>query len=165
MWLFVFRIHLHGGRSENRSRLSEVRFIQWTHSGTIFYFRLCLPALVPGKILKIQISGTIPAWISVIMQSYTSFCRNSSRRNWFSWLLVLGLYKDAYLQITNALLITQLMRLVCWDPVIRFNHTSWVTMVTPNDRLKSVCNRYVIEVFGTLVLSRNSRCVLGFVWV
>ena len=29
-----------------------------------------------------------------------------------------------------------------------FNHTSKVAIVTPNDRPKSVRNRYVIEVFG-----------------
>ena len=30
----------------------------------------------------------------------------------------------------------------------RFNHTSWVGVVTPTDRPKSVPNRFVIEVFG-----------------
>ena len=29
-----------------------------------------------------------------------------------------------------------------------FNHSSWVAIVTPTDRPKSVRNRYVIEVFG-----------------
>ena len=33
-----------------------------------------------------------------------------------------------------------------WDPVNRFNHTSWVAVVTPTDRPKSVGNRCVIEV-------------------
>ena len=33
-------------------------------------------------------------------------------------------------------------------PVNRFNHTSWMVVVTPTDRPKSVRNRYVIEVFG-----------------
>ena len=28
------------------------------------------------------------------------------------------------------------------------NHTSWMTVVTPSDRPKSVCNRCVIERFG-----------------
>ena len=35
-----------------------------------------------------------------------------------------------------------------WDPVKWFNHTSWVAVVTPTDRPKSVRNRRVIEVFG-----------------
>ena len=34
-----------------------------------------------------------------------------------------------------------------WDLVNRFNHTSWVAVVTQTYRLKSVRNRCVIEVF------------------
>ena len=42
-----------------------------------------------------------------------------------------------------------------WTPVIRFNYTSGVAVVTPTDRPKSVCNRCVIKVFdGVFVLSR-----------
>ena len=33
------------------------------------------------------------------------------------------------------------------------NHTSWVAVVTPTDRLKSVRNRCVIELFCGVVLS------------
>ena len=33
-------------------------------------------------------------------------------------------------------------------PVNRFNDTSWLTVVTPTDRPKSVRNRSVIELFG-----------------
>ena len=32
-------------------------------------------------------------------------------------------------------------------PVNWSNHTSWVAIIAPTDRPKSVCNRYVIEVF------------------
>ena len=47
-----------------------------------------------------------------------------------------------------------------WDPVNWFNHTSWVAIVDPTDRRKSVRNRCVIEVFdGVFVLS---RCFLNF---
>ena len=35
-----------------------------------------------------------------------------------------------------------------WDPVNLFNHTSWVAIVTPTDRPKSVRNRCFIEDFG-----------------
>ena len=43
-------------------------------------------------------------------------------------------------------------------PVNRFNHTSWMALVTPTDRPKSVCNRCVIEVFGEVfVLSIGFR--------
>ena len=35
-----------------------------------------------------------------------------------------------------------------WNPVNWFNHTSWVAIVTPTDRPKSVRNPCVIEVFG-----------------
>ena len=38
------------------------------------------------------------------------------------------------------------------DPFSWFNHTSWVAVVTPTDRPKSVRNRCVIEVF---MLSRR----------
>ena len=42
--------------------------------------------------------------------------------------------------------------------VNRFNHTSWMTVVTPTDRSKSVRNRYVIEAFGgVFVLSIGFR--------
>ena len=34
------------------------------------------------------------------------------------------------------------------DPVNRFNHTSWVAIVTPTNHPKSARNRCVTEVFG-----------------
>ena len=34
------------------------------------------------------------------------------------------------------------------DPRNRFNHTSWVAIVTPTDLPNKVCNRCVIEAFG-----------------
>ena len=64
-------------------------------------------------------------------------------------MLVLGLYKEDYLQILKmcVLLITQLLRLVGkLDPVNRFHHTSKVAIVIPTDRPTSVRNRCVIEV-------------------
>ena len=58
-----------------------------------------------------------------------------------------------------VVLITRLL-LKGWDPVNRFNHTSWVVIVTQTDRPKSVRNRSAIEVYGgVLVLS---RCVVDF---
>ena len=48
-----------------------------------------------------------------------------------------------------VLFITQPLRVVGrLGTVNRFNHTSWVTVVTPTDSLKSARNRCVIEVFG-----------------
>ena len=44
--------------------------------------------------------------------------------------------------------------------VNRFNYTSWVAVVTPTDRLKSVRNRCPIEGFGDGFLL--SRCFLDF---
>ena len=44
------------------------------------------------------------------------------------------------------------------DPVNRFNNTSWVAIVTPINRIKSVGNRYVIEIFGGVF--ELSRCFL-----
>ena len=63
-----------------------------------------------------------------------------------------------------VLLITQLLRLVKWlESRKPFNHTSWVAIVTPTDRPKSVRNGCEIEVFdGVFVLS---RCFLKFLWV
>ena len=59
-----------------------------------------------------------------------------------------------------VLLITRLLRLLGgWDPVNRFNDTSWVTIVTQTDRPKSVRNRCVIEVFGGVFVL--SRCFLN----
>ena len=44
---------------------------------------------------------------------------------------------------------------LAWDPVNRFNHTSWMAVVTPTDHPKSVHNRCVIEVFcGVFVFPR-----------
>ena len=44
-----------------------------------------------------------------------------------------------------------------WDPANRFNHTSWVAIVTPTDRVR---NRCVIEIFGGVFML--SRCFLDF---
>ena len=41
-----------------------------------------------------------------------------------------------------------------------FNHTSWVTAVTPTDRPKSVRNSCVIKVFGDVFML--SRCFLDW---
>ena len=37
-----------------------------------------------------------------------------------------------------------------WGPVNQVNHTSWVAVVTPTDRPKSVCNSCLIELFVAL---------------
>ena len=50
-----------------------------------------------------------------------------------------------------------------WDSVNRFNYTSWVAIVFPTDRPKSVRNRCVIEVFGGVFVL--SRCFLDFQWM
>ena len=81
----------------------------------------------------------------------------------FSRLLVLGFHKEDYLQIFNCVsfrLHDFCGKLEGWDPVNRFNHTSWVAIVTPTDRPKSVRNRCVIEVFGGVFVL--SCCFLGF---
>ena len=46
------------------------------------------------------------------------------------------------------------------DPVNRFNHTSWMAIVTPTDRPKSVRNCCVIEFFGDVFML--SRCLVDF---
>ena len=45
-----------------------------------------------------------------------------------------------------------------WALINQFNHTSWVTAVTPTDRPKSVRNSCVIKVFGGVFML--SRCFL-----
>ena len=45
-----------------------------------------------------------------------------------------------------------------WALLNRFNHTSWVTAVTPTDRPKLVHNSCVIKVFGGVFML--SRCFL-----
>ena len=58
-----------------------------------------------------------------------------------------------------VLLIARLLRLVGrLSALNRFNHTSWVTAVTPTDRPKSVRNSCVIKVFGGVFML--SRCFL-----
>ena len=51
------------------------------------------------------------------------------------------------------------------DPVYRFNHASWMAIVTPTDRPKSVRNRCVIKVLGGgFVLSRYFLDFSGGAW-
>ena len=45
-------------------------------------------------------------------------------------------------------------------PVNWFNHTSWVDVVTPNDRHRPVRNRCAIAVFGEVFVL--SQCFLDF---
>ena len=47
-----------------------------------------------------------------------------------------------------------------WDPVKRFNNTSFVAIFTPTDRLKSGRNRCVIEVFGGVFMLSESDLFL-----
>ena len=49
------------------------------------------------------------------------------------------------------------------DPENRFNHTSWVAVDTPTDRLKSVRNRCVIEVLVGFLCCHVAFWI--FLWV
>ena len=71
------------------------------------------------------------------------------------WLAVgpWSLYKcdENYLQILKRLSFWLQSCCGWWedcDPLNRFNHSSWVAVVTPTDRPNSVFNRCVIEGFG-----------------
>ena len=67
------------------------------------------------------------------------------------WLLVCCLYKEVHLQIFKCvLLITQLLRGLGRLASKQVNHTSWVAVVTPTDRPKSVRNCCLIELFVAL---------------
>ena len=50
-----------------------------------------------------------------------------------------------------------------WDPINRYNHTSWMAIVTPTDRPKSVRNSCVIEIFGRFCVV--TLLFLIFLWV
>ena len=66
----------------------------------------------------------------------------------FGWLLVLRLYKDDYLQFFKCVCpfdYASLAASIGWYPVNRFNHTSWLSVVTPTDRSTSVRLRCVLK--------------------
>ena len=69
------------------------------------------------------------------------------------WLLVCCLYKEVYLQIFKR--VSFWLHGCCgeWEGWARkpVNHTSWVAVVNPTDRPKSVRNRCVIELFCDVV--------------
>ena len=69
------------------------------------------------------------------------------------WLLVCCLYKEVYLQIFKC--VSFWLHGCCgeWEggPVNQVNHTSWVAVVTPTDRPKSVRNCCFIELFCGVV--------------
>ena len=69
------------------------------------------------------------------------------------WLLVFCLYKEVYLQIFKCVsfFITRLLRGVGRWARKPVNHTSWVPVVTPTDRPKSVRNCCLIELFCGVV--------------
>ena len=97
------------------------------------------------------------AEIDSILKVWPPFIwRQVSFKKDHSWLLVLGLYKEDYLQFFYCL--SFWVRSFCaWDPVNHFHHTSVVAFVTLTDRPKSVCNRCVI---GVLV----AFCVVTLRW-
>ena len=69
------------------------------------------------------------------------------------WLLVCCLYKEVYLQFFKCM--SFWLHGCCgeWEggPVNQVNHTSWVAVVTPTDRPKSVRNCCLIELFCSVV--------------
>ena len=69
------------------------------------------------------------------------------------WLLVCCLCKEVYLQILNVCPFdyTAVAGSGKVGAVNQVNHTSLVAVVTPTDRLKSVRNRCVIELFCGVV--------------
>ena len=69
------------------------------------------------------------------------------------WLFVCCLYREFYLQIFKC--VSFWLHSCCgeWEggPVNEVNHTSWVAVVTPTDRPKSVRNCCLIELFCGVV--------------
>ena len=73
----------------------------------------------------------------------------------------MSLYSNIFMFLP---LITQLLRWVGrLGPVNLVNHTSWVAVVTPTDRPKSVRNRCLIELFCDVVCVVTA--LLTFPWV
>ena len=96
------------------------------------------------------------------LSSNTSIQLKISFQNYFLWILHVYIQISANCKIIPACSCPQEHN-CCgewegWDPVNWFNHTSWVAIVTPTDRLKSVRNRCVIKVFGGVFVL--SQCVL-----
>ena len=73
----------------------------------------------------------------------------------FGWLLIRSLYKEDYLHFffVSFWLHGYCGQLEGRALVNRFNHTSWVAVLTPPDRPKWVRNRYVIEVLMAFLCS------------
>ena len=69
------------------------------------------------------------------------------------WLLVCCIYEEVYLQVFKC--VSFWLHGCCWEweggPVNQVYHTSWVALVTPTDRPKSVRNRCLIELFCGVV--------------
>ena len=81
------------------------------------------------------------------------------------WLLVCWLYKEVYLQIFKC--VSFWLHGCCgeWEGghVNQVDHASWVAVVTPTDRPKSVRNRCLIELFcGVVCVVTLSFC--HFCW-
>ena len=76
------------------------------------------------------------------------------------WLLVCCLYKEVYLQIFKY--VSFWLHGCCgeWEggPVNKVNHTSWVAVVTPTDRPKSVRNCCLIELYCDVVCVVTLPC-------
>ena len=52
----------------------------------------------------------------------------------------------------------------CWDPINRFNHSSFVAVVTPTNRPKSVRNHSLIEVLGGVLCCDVAFWIFLLVW-
>ena len=72
---------------------------------------------------------------------------------YLGWLLVCCLYKEVYLKKLNVCPFdyTTVAGSGKVGPVNQVNYTSWVAIVTPTDRPKSVRNRSVMELFCGVV--------------
>ena len=87
---------------------------------------------------------------------YTCLCTTFLWPLRFGWLLVLSLYKEDYLQIFKCVSFWYHGRCVSWegwDPVNRFNHTSWMAIVT-----RTVCNRSFCWRFCAVTLFLDFFC-------
>ena len=122
--------------------MSFIAFVNYEASASRFYQETSTVSIISEKPLYFYItiyvcvphfydlSALVGCWSSVSIRRIIYKCLNVCP---FDYMVVCG-----------------------WALVNRFNHTSWVTAVTPTDRPKSVRNSCVIKVFGGVFML--SRC-------
>ena len=91
---------------------------------------------------------------AVLYQVSNNFCKETkkSEESVFKWFLFIDTMTECSMDLDIRNLQNQIgwtyiyHNIAIWVPLNLFNHTSWMTVVPPSDRPKSVRNHCVIEV-------------------